>query len=258
MVPLRPLLWTGFGLLLAAGAWLFLRACGLDGFGLNYCPAPRDHAALMREVADGDRLRDQVHRAQMALTEQPLCAPPPPVPDAAPATRPIDERVTERGGRNGKLQFTLLWDTLDDLDLNVTCPGGDINGFPGHRGPGICSDGVKDLDANRNTTENVSEHPVENVVWQGDPPQGTYRIDVIEYRSKGGIANTVPFTLRLRWNGQERVCHSDVTDTGSASQERDAVGPIAGTARAITWTLRPDLPGCDFEAVTTHRIGAGK
>lgn len=252
-VPLRPLLWSSFGLLVAAGAWLFLRACGLDALGLDYCPVPPDHLALLREVATGDGLQDQVHRAQMALAEQPLCTPPPAVPGPAPASGPIDRQVTERGGQSGRLQFTLLWNTLDDLDLNVTCPGGLISGYPGHTGPGVCGDGRKDLDANRNLVENVSSTPIENVVWQSDIPQGRYSVEVIEFRSKGDGANTVPFTLRLRWNGQERECHDVVTATASPSNQRDAEGAIGGTARTISWTLGPDLPSCDFQIITTHR-----
>ncbi len=166
--------------------------------------------------------------------------------------------MEERGGQNGRLQFTLEWATLDDLDLNVFCPGGTIDATPGHAGPGICGDGRKDIDANRNLVANVSPTPIENVVWQSDIPSGTYRVEVIEYMAKSNGGNNVPFTLRMRWSGQERVCHDVVTDLPLMPQRVVNGRVLGGTEKLLTWTFGEPLPDCTFETSDTIRGGAAK
>jgi len=269
-------LWGLFAALVIAGGWLFLRACALDALGLDYCPVRSEGGALRRAAADGDALAREVHMAELSVAEAPVCAPPAPVPPVAPAppaptlvvppappparaeTDRIDRKVEERGGQNGRLQFTLEWGTLDDLDLNVSCPGGNIDSVPGHAGPGICGDGRKDVDANRNLVENVSATPIENVVWQSDIPSGPYRIEVIEYRAKSSAGNTVPFTLRMRWNGQERVCQDVVTDLPVSTSPVKNGRTLAGTAKTITWTFGAPLPDCALSSVDTFRGGPNK
>ena len=285
-------LWGLFAALVVGGGWLFLRACALDALGLDYCPVRgdggADAGAMRRAAAEGDGLAREVHMAELSAAEAPVCAPPAPapvVPAASPALIPptpppvvpaparpmpqpapapraeparIDRKVEERGGRNGRLQFTLEWATLDDLDLDVDCPGGDIDSTPGHAGPGICGDGRKDVDANRNLIDNVSSTPIENVVWQDDVPSGLYRIEVIEYKAKASGGNTVPFNLRLRWNGQERECHDVVTVLPASTSLTKNGKVLGGTEKLLTWTFGTPLPDCTFVTSDTIRGGPQK
>lgn len=275
-------LWGLFAVLVIGGGWLSLRACAFDAVGLDYCPVRADAGAMRRAAAEGDSLAREVHMAELSVAEAPVCAPPSPTvpapipptpprvvpaparPAAAPVAPPhaeterIDRKVEERGGRNGRLQFTLEWATLDDLDLNVSCPGGGIDSTPGHAGPGICGDGLKDVDANRNLIENVSSTPIENVVWQDDIPSGLYRIEVIEYRAKTSEGNSVPFTLRLRWNGQERECHDVVTVLPAATSLPKNGKVLGGTEKLLTWNFGTPLPDCTFVTSDTVRGGPQK
>ncbi len=260
--PAGAALWGLFAVLVLVGGWLFLRACALDALGLDYCPVRTGDGALRRASAEGDALARELHMAELSAAEAPVCAPPAPIapaPVATPAeTERIDRKVEERGGHNGRLQFTLEWATLDDIDLNVDCPGGRIDATPGHSGPGICGDGRKDVDANGNLVRNVSTTPIENIVWQDDIPSGTYRIEVIEYKATSSDGNTVPFTLRLRWNGQERECH-DVVTVLPASTIRTKGGKIlGGTDKLLTWTFGTPLPDCTFVTADTIRGGPQK
>lgn len=263
------LLWLAFVGVVLFGGWLFLQACGFDAIGLDFCPVRADLGEARREVAIGDDLARQVQMAQLAVAGAPVCAPPapPPVrtaplPPATPRPSPtdaIDKAVVDRGGHNGTLQFTLSWSTRDDLDLNVECPGGRIDSQPGRAGPGICGDGRKDIDANRNLTDNVSLTPIENMVWQTDIPQGRYQIEVIEYRAATSLGNTVPFTLRVRWNGEERVCRDSVSTTPMSPQQIAANGRvIGGSERLLTFTLEDGLPDCSFVVADTYRSAPSK
>ncbi len=276
---LRIGLWLLFVALVIAGGDLVLRACGIWpvlGFVRNYCPASLNRG-FARDVAEGESLRRQVHVAELRLAEQPPCPPPTslaPTPVAPPAAAPapptarvpspeskaIDKRVEQRGGKKGQLQFTLAWNTLDDLDLNVTCPGGQISSISGERGPGICGEGVKDIDANRNLVENVSSTPVENVVWPANFPAGNYGLEVIEYKaaSRDGAGNTVPFTLRMRFGDEEQECRGEVTQLAREEMvERNGI-TLGGTEQFITWHTGGPLPQCDFTERKTVRSHESK
>ena len=264
-----PILWTIFAVLVGTGTWLFLRACALDAIGFNFCPADHALAAARAEAIVGQSLVQQVHLAQMAIAQAPVCAPPPALPSLSPArpiplsprqaTNDMDRKVMERGGHNGTLQFTLSWATRDDLDLNVYCPGGRISNHRGEAGPGICGDGRKDIDANRNLTDNLSSSPIENVVWQGEIPNGEYKVEVIEYRAATARGNTVPFTLRIRWNDQERLCTGTVEDYPTLPPHLNGKGEVVnGIARVLTWTLGDGLPACDLQPMDTFKNGPAK
>lgn len=266
---LVPMLWCAFGLLILAGGALFLRACGTTpGFpwAQNFCPVPPDLSALRRAAEDGEQLRREVHASEIRLAEMPPCpaspapVPRPPTPRPHPVTpqqraesRSMDRRVEQRGGNRGKVQFTLSWGTTDDLDIDVDCPGGQISSFPGHRGPGVCGDGVKDIDANRNLVENVSTTPVENVSWADDVPDGTYVITIIEFKARSKQGSVVPFSLRMRAGDDEKICHDVVTTLPEAQFHREGQQTISGTYRTITWRSGEPLPDCNFKVENAVR-----
>ena len=77
------LLWASFATIVAGAGFVLLRACGVlvSQPGLNFCPAAP--AALSTEAERTDRLRAQIARLQIDLTDRSLeCAAVPPPPEA--------------------------------------------------------------------------------------------------------------------------------------------------------------------------------
>ncbi len=159
---------------------------------------------------------------------------------------------------NGRLQFTLEWATLDDLDLNVFCPGGTIDATQGHAGPGICGDGRKDVDANRNLVENVSPTPIENIVWQKRHP----------VRHLPGRGHRVQGQVEWRQHRPLHVAHALERPGTGLPRCRDALPlmpqrvvngrVLGGTEKLLTWNFGDPLPDCTFETSDTIRGGAAK
>jgi hypothetical protein len=245
------LLWLLPLLLAGLIAWLLLPACGLRlpfgfsvfGWGSRaYCdlaapPRPVDPASLRtRELmSEAAVLEAQLGRHLNACVRQ---------PPQSEASRQMDEQLGQRGGHSGKLQVTLSWHTLDDLDLNVFCPGGMLGGNRDVRGPGVCGDGVKDVDSNRNLKENVSSNPVENIVWQDDVPRGNYKFEILPYMAKDGRhTSRIPFDIRFRIDGKEKICHGIATH---------GEGGESTIADYIYWNYGDPLPDCNFKEIETR------
>lgn len=196
--------WTLLGLLLACMLWLLVYPCGLfPGRIAYFCPAPvvvsADPLAAERLV-----LEDQIAALEREIAAQegmcrpltPALAPlPPPIPAPAsareqpPAPDDLDARLQDRGGRLGDLNFALFWDSVDDLDIHVTCPSG---GRVYYGARSACG-GRLDVDAN--VGANGLTDPVENIVFS-NPASGRYevRVHLFANRTQGPKR----FTLRVR------------------------------------------------------------
>ncbi|MER8814671.1 TIGR03750 family conjugal transfer protein [Mesorhizobium sp. M0142] len=241
------LVWLVPLVLAGATAWLLIPACGLIlpfgtvAFGKGegaYCALaaplpPLDQASLRTQqlITEAAAVEVQLRRHLTSCI---------PKPAQTKESKAMDKSLGE--GHTGKLQVTLSWQTLDDLDLIASCPGGILGGNKGATGPGICGDGVRDRDSNRNLKKNISSEPVENIVWQDDIPQGTYDFTVNPWSTK--IKNrdiSIHFDLRFRLDGKETICHDTVT-RGAAKGDG-----VIGTAKHLTWNYSDTLPNCNFE-----------
>ncbi len=196
--------WTLLGLLLAFILWLLVYPCGLFPGRLAYfCPA---RVVVSADPLASERLvlEDQIAALEREIAAQgrmcrPLAAPapapavaPPVIEELppAPATRDdLDARLQDRGGQLGDLNFALFWDSIDDLDIHVTCP----NGGRVYYGARSACGGRLDVDAN--VGANRLTDPVENIVFS-NPAPGQYEVRVHLF------ANRTPspkrFTLRVR------------------------------------------------------------
>jgi hypothetical protein len=220
------LAWLLFIALMGAIYLLLLRACGIfvatEGSTLarflpNACHVasrPID-PSILAERADLER---RIKEAQLNLARQVNdCPAPTPTTTPTPAPTPtrgpsIDDRLKQvdpSRTHTGKLQISLAWNGREDLDLHVKCPGGELN----YGAKDACG-GALDIDTNNGT---ISTNPVENGRWDS-PPRGSYEIYVSMYQRNGEDERTVPFTVRLKREGQP-----DQNFSGSVSAEKQPV-----------------------------------
>ena len=127
---------------------------------------------------------------------------------------------------SGNPQITLIWGTVDDLDLHVVEPSGEEIGY-GNR----TSDtgGTLDVDSNAGCGS-PDENPVENVFWPvGTASQGNYTVYVDFYRRCTDGTGPVHFSVRTLVNGVETFYDGEAVTP-------DACGPCTacGTCLPIT------------------------
>lgn len=97
-----------------------------------------------------------------------------------PEAAKIQEQVVKAGGKNGEVQFSLVWKTITDLDLHVITPSGERVCYTNRM-----SRCKGNLDVDRNAKE-TTKTPVENVRWlKGKPHSGRYTVIVHMYRLRG-------------------------------------------------------------------------
>jgi hypothetical protein len=110
-------------------------------------------------------------------------------------------RVKNYKGEFGHLSFTLIWNSIDDLDLIVTDPN-DENIFFSENCKSTdnkfsLSGGQLDIDMNAN--EDLTNQPVENVFFKKKPPLGDYLVKIHAYNKRE--KQPVEFKLTLRKEG---------------------------------------------------------
>jgi hypothetical protein len=91
------------------------------------------------------------------------------------------------------LQISLGWKGLEDLDLHVECPGGEL----WHKERTACSGGGY-VDTNHDVDATPPGYnAVENAQWQ-NPPRGPYKIKVNLYELKGQPPRDIPFNIIIK------------------------------------------------------------
>ena len=185
------LIWLGWLLLmLIIGAILYLmiEACALNLPGVKgNCPGPG------ASVSDVER-RTLVLRDQIAAIERQIgvadraCQ-----PERAAAVVPDNDqsRLAERGGREGELTISLLWESRADLHMFVGCPSGELI----HFGKQVACGGRLDVGGNHDPASSVS-NPVESMYFDA-PQSGKYAISVSVFDTHGQ-SETQPFRLRVK------------------------------------------------------------
>ena len=220
--PWAALLWLLFVGLMGIIYFLLLQACGIivapeDSVLRRFLPAACHASAAVDPYAAerGKRaeLERKIRNAELDLarlqgdctppeppppppqrraevTPPPPPAPPPPQPQPEPPPGPsIEKKLETFRAQTGELQISLSWHGLEDIDLHVKCPGGELY----HADKSACG-GTLDIDMNNGVT-NVDA--VENMVW-ANPPSGSYEVIVEFYARKGEPERTIPFEVRVK------------------------------------------------------------
>ena len=110
----------------------------------------------------------------------------------------IDRRRRRENGRTGVLTISLIWNTLDDVDLHIKTPSGEEIDY----NKKISSDGGE-LDVDMNAGLVTSEAPIENVRWLSNPPLGKYKI-IANFYGKNTNNREVPFTIEINYRGNSQ------------------------------------------------------
>ncbi|WP_027135650.1 hypothetical protein [Geminicoccus roseus] len=229
--------WLLLAVLLATIVAMILPTCGVLVPFLSACRVDSSDLAGLR--AEGRQLEQQIAALQQQAASLPPCenadtagangpppagvATPPPPPEAATAqTIPVvppeeqgrieqlDRAVVEAGGKVDEVAVTLQWQAAGDLDLRVYCPNGSLIDFQLKSRPQpLCGRGRLDVDANVDDEE-ISANPIENVSWPGKPPKGHYEVEVHNFKSRPPVTGPVPFALRVRKGGEDRLIEGTV------------------------------------------------
>ena len=186
--------WLLLGFILAAILYLLIEPCGLGRSGFFFCPEPAKTV-----IISGDQTRvleDQVAALERELALQTRMCQPDYSSSEVPVTdkTELERRLKKSGAKQGDLGFSLIWNTKDDLDLQVTCPTEITVDF---RTRSACN-GTLDVDANVKTEDAVDD-PVENIYFV-DPVLGHYnlRVRLSQVRNEGPVSFTLRVTQRDR------------------------------------------------------------
>ncbi|HEY8924295.1 MAG TPA: hypothetical protein VIU64_07935 [Polyangia bacterium] len=135
----------------------------------------------------------------------------------------IAERVKKAGGRveGAVLRVSLSWFNYDDLDLHVYEPAGrGVHGLQDHiyyRNKRGATGGTLDVDMNAGS--GTSREAVENVVWTGKVPNGTYKVVVNNFCQRE--TSDVGFVVEVECGG--KLSHFSFNKTVRNGQDINVV-----------------------------------
>ncbi|CAE7227441.1 unnamed protein product [Symbiodinium sp. CCMP2592] len=124
---------------------------------------------------------------------------------ALAVTRDIERRVVQAGGNTvGVLVASLSWTSADDLDLHMLLPGGQEISYRHKTAEG----GELDVDmcVQGKHGGNCADRPVENIVFQDEPPAGRYKIFVQNFNYH---LNTLPENMQVARMQEGRKASKD-------------------------------------------------
>ncbi len=104
-----------------------------------------------------------------------------------------NSKKTDLQGKRGKLRINLQWKSFDDLDLHVYDPA-DNHIFYNSK-QATCQDSLGQLDVDANAGSGQTKTPQENIYWDSEAPEGTYKVEVNHYAYRE--LSTCPFVLTI-------------------------------------------------------------
>ncbi len=138
------------------------------------------------------------------------------LPQTAAFSAEFKKRLEREEAKSGDVQFSLMWNNFNDLDLHAICPSGELIYF-GHR-QSECG-GELDVDMNVSPT---SEEPVENIYWPPNgAPLGHYQVLVNHYKNHGRSGCQDPTSFKVAVSIGGRV--QEFTDSISHGEEKKLI-----------------------------------
>ena len=121
------------------------------------------------------------------------------VPEITTSTAPeIDERLEELDANRSELMVSLIWNTKEDLDLSITCPGGG-RVYHARKTKKLNNCGLLDIDANVKTApDKITERPIEHILLEQS--LGTFEIAVRSQRGPFNDASGSPTSFVIEVN----------------------------------------------------------
>lgn len=133
----------------------------------------------------------------------------------------VDVRLDKWNGKRGNLRITLLWHSLDDLDLHAKPPRGEAIGYGAKED--IVSGGCLDVDMNANLGT-AEKDPIENIYWD-NPPEGKYQC-VVKLFSHRTSPIPVPFKVVCALKDEDFLIHEGRLNSESESFNFDFDYPL--------------------------------
>ncbi|MBL8838143.1 MAG: hypothetical protein JNL66_17970 [Alphaproteobacteria bacterium] len=187
---------------------------------------PRPDAAP-EQRADRPDARTDPPVPERRATDRGQTSPPQTNPPRPEDMRP---RLDREHAQQGEASVSLAWNTQDDLDVVVVCPG---NAEVGYRQPQGCG-GQLDVDMNRGDPR--SDTPVENITWPSvdAAPRGRYRVQIDNQSNQ-----SVPYRVRVTVRGESR----EYTGTAPPHARGHRVGEFDLPGQAPAAPARGATPG---------------
>ena len=116
--------------------------------------------------------------------------------EASPVTENsiIEKRLTDNAASFGALNFTLAWDTKDDLDLSVICPSGEKIGY-GSPTKQLNGCGTLDIDRNNLRVSEIVNDPIEHIFVEEVTSGDVFSLEVRRFSTNGSQTSSVDFSL---------------------------------------------------------------
>lgn len=121
----------------------------------------------------------------------------------------LQERLRDAGAKAGEIEIGLFWQNRNDLDLHVVDPRGERIFF----GDRISStQGELDVDRNASCGGNVTNEPVEHIVWPPDfAPKGKYRVEV-DYFQRCTPGDPTDFRVEVGAPGHHKTIEGKISN----------------------------------------------
>jgi hypothetical protein len=187
--------------------WLFLTCCVLlIVLGVMILRIPHWTGNDSREALLLSRINKQL---QICCTSE--------VDRSERSEEEFEQRIIDYGGRTGELTISLLWNTMDDLDLAVITPNSSDTVY--YKRPRHDSGGALDVDKNRQDTRLVI-NPVENIRWLSNPPKGKYRICVSLFSLRTNQIGAVPFQIQVKKGDQRSFYNGEISFSDQSFEDQ--------------------------------------